>query len=64
MGSQTLEALVLHSTISCRLEWEVEGVIGRADIKEQTSQSTALDSGKGVRVVGGTLNWTVQQRGA
>src|ERR1700724_3022949 len=26
MGSQTLEALMLRSTISCRLEWEVEGM--------------------------------------
>ena len=55
MGSQTLEALMLRSTISCRLEWKVEGIIGCANNKEQTSQSTALDSGKGVRVVGGDV---------
>ena len=55
MGLQTLEALMLRSTISCRLEWKVEGVVGRANNKELTSQSTALDSGKGARVVGGDV---------
>src|SRR6202023_4058757 len=52
MGSQTLEALMLRSTISCRLEWKVEGIVGRANIKEQIAQRTALDSGRGMRVVG------------
>ena len=48
VGSQTLEALMLRSTISCRLEWEVEGIIGCASIKKQISESTALDSSEGV----------------
>ena len=48
VGSQTLEALMLHSTISSRLEWEIEGIIGRANSKKQRSQSTALGNGEGV----------------
>jgi len=48
VGSQTLEALMLCPTISSRLEWEIKGVIGRANIKKQRSQSTALGKGEGV----------------
>jgi len=48
VGSQTLEALMLRSTISSRLEWEIEGVIGHANIKKQRSQSTSLGKGEGV----------------
>ena len=62
---QALEALMLCSTISCRLEWEVEGIIGCVNIKELISQSTALGSGKGVGsglMEGGALNWIVQCR--
>jgi len=48
VGSQTLEVLMLRSTISSRLEWEIEGVIGCASSKKQRSQSTALGKGEGV----------------
>jgi len=48
VGSQTLEALMLCSTISSRLEWEIEGVIGHVNSKKQRSQSTALGKGEGV----------------
>jgi len=39
---------MLRSTISSRLEWEIEGVIGRANSKKQKSQSIALGKGEGV----------------
>ena len=52
VGSQALEALMLHSTISSRLEWKIEGVIGCANSKKQKSQSIALGKGEGVEDVG------------
>jgi len=51
MGLQTLEALMLRSTISCRLEWKIEGVVGRAII--HGANITEHSSGQWQRSEGG-----------